>query len=174
MFMRESIDHYHKQAVDTGARIVHACGFDSIPSDLTVHALYRRVAADGEGEMTDTTLVVRKMAGGLSGGTVASITDVVRAMSSDPETRRRLEDPYTLTTDRSAEPEFGPQPDFPWRRGRQIAPELDGFWTAGFMMAATNTRFAIVAGRASRFTAKRASDPFDSSRTAPSGLASWL
>lgn len=32
MFVRNSIDQYHKQAVDTGARIVHACGFDSIPS----------------------------------------------------------------------------------------------------------------------------------------------
>lgn len=140
MFMRESIDRYHKQAVDTGARIVHACGFDSIPSDLSVYALYRRAAADGEGELADTTFVVRKMAGGLSGGTVASIIDVVRAVSGDPETRRLLEDPYTLTTDRAAEPEFGPQPDYPWRRGRQIAPELDGIWTAGFMMASTNTR----------------------------------
>ncbi len=35
MFIRESIDLYHKQAIDTGARIVHSCGFDSIPSDLT-------------------------------------------------------------------------------------------------------------------------------------------
>ncbi len=82
MFMRDSIDHYHKQAVDTGARIVHACGFDSIPSDLTVYALYRRAAEDAEGELTDTSFVVRKMVGGLSGGTVASITDVVRAASS--------------------------------------------------------------------------------------------
>ena len=42
LFVRESIDLYHKQAIDTGARIVHSCGFDSIPSDLTVYALYRR------------------------------------------------------------------------------------------------------------------------------------
>ena len=34
MFIRETIDLYHKQAADTGARIVHCCGFDSIPSDL--------------------------------------------------------------------------------------------------------------------------------------------
>ena len=47
MFIRDSIDLYHKQAVDTGARIVHACGFDSIPSDLSVYALYRRAADDG-------------------------------------------------------------------------------------------------------------------------------
>lgn len=140
MFMRESIDEYHKQAVDTGARIVHACGFDSIPSDLSVYALYRRVTDDGTGELADTTFVVRKLAGGLSGGTIASITDVVRAASGDPETRRLLEDPYTLTPDRAAEPELGSQPDYPWRRGRQIAQELDGTWTSGFLMASTNTR----------------------------------
>lgn len=140
MFMRESIDEYHKQAVDTGARIVHACGFDSIPSDLSVYALYRRVTDDGTGELADTTFVVKKLAGELSGGTIASITDVVRAASADPETRRLLEDPYTLTPDRAAEPELGSQPDYPWRRGRQIAQELDGTWTSGFLMASTNTR----------------------------------
>lgn len=140
MFMRESADQYHKQAIDTGARIVHACGFDSIPSDLTVYALYKRATDDNEGELCDTSFVVRRMAGGLSGGTIASLTDVVRAASGDRETRRRLEDPYTLTTDRAAEPEFGAQPDYPWRRGNQIAPELDGIWTSGFLMASTNTR----------------------------------
>ena len=56
MFIRESIDLYHKQAVDTGARIVHSCGFDSIPSDLTVYALHRRAAEDGAGELGDTNL----------------------------------------------------------------------------------------------------------------------
>ncbi|HEX2213398.1 MAG TPA: saccharopine dehydrogenase NADP-binding domain-containing protein, partial [Mycobacterium sp.] len=70
-FIRESIDTYHKQAADTGARIVHSCGFDSIPSDLTVFALYRRAAEDQTGQLTDTNMVVRKFAGGVSGGTVA-------------------------------------------------------------------------------------------------------
>ncbi len=54
LFIRDSIDRYHKQAVDTGARIVHSCGFDSIPSDLTVFALYRRAQQDNAGELTDT------------------------------------------------------------------------------------------------------------------------
>jgi short subunit dehydrogenase-like uncharacterized protein len=139
-FMRESIDHHHKQAVDTGARIVHSCGFDSIPSDLTVYSLYRRIVDDDAGQMGDTTFVVRKMAGGLSGGTIASLTGVLRAMSSDAEVRRVMEDPYTLTTDRGAEPELGAQPDYPWRRGHEIAPELDGLWTTGFIMASVNTR----------------------------------
>ncbi|OCB34142.1 enoyl-ACP reductase [Mycobacterium malmoense] len=140
MFVRESIDSYHKQAADTGARIVHACGFDSVPSDLSVYALYRAARDDGAGELADTDLVVRSFSGGVSGGTVASMLEVLDAASRDPDARRQLADPYTLSTDRGAEPEIGPQPDLPWRRGRQIAPELTGVWTSGFVMAPYNTR----------------------------------
>jgi len=139
-FVRDSIDLYHKQAHDTGARIVHACGFDSIPSDLTVYALYRRAREDGAGELVGTDFVVRKFSGGLSGGTMASMVEVLDAVSRDADVRRQFADPYTLSPDRGAEPELGAQPDLRWRRGRQIAPELTGLWTAGFMMAPTNTR----------------------------------
>jgi short subunit dehydrogenase-like uncharacterized protein len=140
IFIRGSIDMHHKQAIDTGARIVHSCGFDSIPSDLTVYALYRRAAEDDAGQLTDTNMVVRSFVGGVSGGTVASLIELLRTASSDPEARRLMNDPYTLTPDRSAEPEFGAQPDVRWRRGREIAPELDGYWTGAFVMAAANTR----------------------------------
>ncbi len=78
LFIRESIDLYHKQAVDTGARIVHSCGFDSIPSDLTVFALYRQAERDGAGQLGDTNYVVRRFAGGLSGGTIASMIELLR------------------------------------------------------------------------------------------------
>ncbi len=139
-FVRDSIDLYHKQAVDTGARIVHACGFDSIPSDLTVYALYLRAREDDAGELTGTDFVVRSMSGGLSGGTIASGVEVLRTASSDPDARRQFADPYTLSPDRDSEPELGAQPDLQWHRGRQIAPELTGLWTAGFAMAPTNTR----------------------------------
>ena len=140
MFIRETIDLYHKQAADTGARIVHCCGFDSIPSDLSVYALYRAAQDDAAGELGDTNFVMRSFSGGVSGGTVASMVDVMQATSSDADLRRELADPYTLSTDRGAEPEVGPQPDLPWRRGRQIAPELAGHWTTGFVMASINTR----------------------------------
>jgi len=140
MFVRKSIDDFHKQAIDTGARIVHACGFDSIPSDISVFELYRRAAQDGTGSLMDTNFVLRGFSGGVSGGTVASMIEVFDASSSDPEIRRVLDDPYTLTPDRAAEPELGPQPDLPWRRGSDIAPELAGTWTTGFVMALYNTR----------------------------------
>jgi short subunit dehydrogenase-like uncharacterized protein len=139
-FVRESIDLYHKQAADTGARIVHSCGFDSIPSDLSVFALYRATQQDGAGELGETNFVVRSFRGGFSGGTIASMTEILRTASSDAELRRQLADPYTLTTDRGAEPEVGRQPDLPMRRGSRIAPELAGVWTAGFVMAPYNTR----------------------------------
>jgi trans enoyl reductase len=139
MFVRHSIDLYHKQAADTGARIVHACGFDSVPSDLNVYALYRKARDDGSGELGDTDYVVR-FSGGLSGGTIASGMEMMQTASSDPDARRQINDPYTLSPDRGAEPDLGRQPDLPWRRGRNIAPELGGMWTGGFVMAPYNTR----------------------------------
>ncbi|MDT5265548.1 MAG: hypothetical protein QOI90_2174, partial [Mycobacterium sp.] len=139
-FVRESIDRHHRQAIDSGARIVHSCGFDSIPSDLTVYALYKRVLEDSAGELGETNFVVRGFAGGLSGGTVASMMEVMSTASADPEARRLMNDPYTLTTDRAGEPDFGHQSDTPWRRGRDIAPELGGVWTGAFAMGAPNAR----------------------------------
>jgi short subunit dehydrogenase-like uncharacterized protein len=139
-FIRDSIEAYHKQAVDTGARIVHSCGFDSIPSDLTVYALYKRAQEDGTGELVDTDLVVRTFAGGVSGGTLASMVELLRTTSADPEARRAMNDPYTLSPDRAGEPELGGQPDIRWRRGGEIAPELGGIWTGAFAMAGPNTR----------------------------------
>ena len=137
MFIRDSIDLYHKQAVDTGARIVHACGFDSIPSDLSVYALYRRAVA-GRSRRIGRHRLRGAQDGRWTLRRHRRVDDGRRArhVRRCGSSRRLLEDPYTLTPDRGAEPELGPQPDLPWRRGRQIAPELDGIWTAGFMMAA--------------------------------------
>jgi len=141
-FVRRSIDAFHEQSVQSGARIVHSCGFDSVPSDLTVYALHRRVLADGAGELADTTFVLRaaNYAMGFSRGTVDTMFELMRAGWGDPETRRLLDDPYSLSPDRSAEPELGPQPDLPVRRGADIAPELKGLWMCGYLMALYNTR----------------------------------
>ena len=141
MFVRDSIDLYHKQAIDTGSRIVISCGFDSVPSDLNVYQLYRRAVGDGAGELTDTTLVLRSFNQlGASGGTVASLLGTMRTASGDAQARSIINDPYTFTTDRDAEPELGAQPDFAWRRGLRVAPELAGFWTGGFVMGPYNSR----------------------------------
>jgi short subunit dehydrogenase-like uncharacterized protein len=51
LFVRESISR-HDRARASGVRIVHSCGFDSVPSDLGVLMLQ-----EAGGEMSDTTLV---------------------------------------------------------------------------------------------------------------------
>ena len=82
------------------------------------HLAARRVVErDGAGQLLDTTMVVRTMVGGVSGGTTASMLEVLTASSRDPQLRRDLEDPYTLSPDRGAEPELGGQSDVRWRRG---------------------------------------------------------
>ncbi|AGB26948.1 hypothetical protein Mycsm_06844 (plasmid) [Mycobacterium sp. JS623] len=139
-FVRQSIDGHHKQAADNGVRIVHSCGFDSIPSDLNVYALHRRILDDDAGELGETTFVLRGYSGGFSGGTVGTMVELMQIGWGDPTMRRLLEDPYSLSPDRSAEPELGPQQDLPLRRGTDIAPELTGLWMCGYLMALYNTR----------------------------------
>jgi trans enoyl reductase len=141
IFVRKAIDQYHKQAIDTGARIVVSCGFDSIPSDLSVYLLHCRAVEDGTGELCDTNLVLRAFSQlGVSGGSVGTYLEGMRGASSDPEAHRLVKDPYTLTPDRGAEPELGPQRDFSRRRGRDLAPELAGYWTGAFVQGPYNSR----------------------------------
>ncbi|MFF0813786.1 saccharopine dehydrogenase family protein [Rhodococcus sp. NPDC003318] len=138
-FVRESIDRYHDAATASGARIVHSCGFDSIPSDLGVHVLHEQVAADGEGTLLDTTMVVTSFRGGVSGGTVDSMRGLVDAAKADKHIRTVMAQPYSLSPDAAAEPNVGRQPDAALVKGSDIAPGLKGV-TAPFAMGPVNTR----------------------------------
>lgn len=140
IFVHQSAAQHHRRAADTGARIVHACGADSIPSDLNVFALHRRAQSDATGTLTETVQVARTFALSMSGGSANTVVEVMRDTSRHPALRRAVHDPYTSSTDRAAEPELGPQPDFVFRRGGRIAPELDGRWAGAFVMAVGNNR----------------------------------
>lgn len=135
-FIRETIDRFHDTAAERGTRIVHACGFDSVPSDLGVLLLHEAARADDAGELEDTIGVVTSMRGGLSGGTLASMKGIVDDVRSDPGLRRLMLDPYALSPDRDREPRLGGERD-PMRPHR--IPEIDG-WVAPFVMAPFNTR----------------------------------
>ena len=102
LFMRDTIERFDAPAKETGARIVHSCGFDSIPSDIGVLALH-----EAAGELADTTLVLRRVKGGVSGGTLASLKGTVDEVKGDRSLARVLGDPYALSPDRDAEPELG-------------------------------------------------------------------
>ncbi|MEV4345327.1 saccharopine dehydrogenase NADP-binding domain-containing protein [Actinoplanes sp. NPDC049596] len=139
LFARQSIDDNHEAARASGARIVHSCGFDSIPSDLGVHVLHQAVRADGAGELTDTAMVVTSLRGGVSGGTIDSLRHQLDTIKRDPAKRRIAGGPYSLSPDRAAEPSLGRQSDIATVRGDQVDPSLRGT-LAPFFMASYNTR----------------------------------
>jgi short subunit dehydrogenase-like uncharacterized protein len=136
LFIRESIDRYHSVAAGNGARIVHCCGFDSIPSDLGVLLLHHAARADDAGDLEDTTLVVTALRGGVSGGTLASGMGQWDEMRASAQARRLVEDPYALSPDRGAEPDLGDQNDLGWARHDAGL----GIWAGPFIMAGLNTR----------------------------------
>ena len=131
LFMRETIERFDARAKASGARIVHNCGFDSIPSDIGVLVLH-----EAAGELTDTTLVVRRIRGGVSGGTLASLKGTVDEIKKDRSLMKVLGDPYALSPDRDGEPELGDEADL---RGAEQSEEL-GTWLGPFVMASVNTR----------------------------------
>jgi short subunit dehydrogenase-like uncharacterized protein len=136
LFIRESIDRCHDVAAGTGSRIVHCCGFDSIPSDLGVLLLHGAACADDAGDLQDTTLVVTALKGGVSGGTLASMMGQQQEVAASAERRRVVEDPYALSPDRGAEPDLGAERDLEWVR---YDGDL-GMWVGPFVMAGINTR----------------------------------
>lgn len=133
LFVRELVERCHERARASGARIVVSCGFDSVPSDLAVHLLRQRALADGAGDLGDTTLRVRRLAGGLSGGTIDSMRLQLRRAADDPTLRPVLADPAALSGGAPAEPG---QPDV-WVPFRDAE---TGEWDAPFVMAGYNSR----------------------------------
>ena len=95
-WVREMIDRFHDDAVEAGVRIVHSCGFDSIPADLAT-LLAQSFAVEEFGAPCDLVRVyLEEGRGGVSGGTLASAVELFRAASTDPLTQQTLRNPYSL------------------------------------------------------------------------------
>ncbi len=136
VFMRQSIDVADEPARASGARIVHACGFDSVPSDVATFLLAQHARDHDLGTLGDTTLVVRAMRGGVSGGTIDTLRTTVDLARRDRDARRIVLDPHALSPDLAREPDLGPERD---AVGVEFDPALGG-WLAPFVMATVNTR----------------------------------
>lgn len=133
-WMRKMIDQFQSAAEKSGARIVHSCGFDSIPSDIGVWFLQRE-AKKMHGEVcTDIKMLVKAIKGGASGGTFASMMNALEEGRRDRNIARVLVDPYSLNPEGQREgPDGGDQ------RGVEYHND-SGAWTAPFVMAAVNNR----------------------------------
>ena len=133
-WIRRMIDQHHETAALNGARIVFTCGFDCIPSDLGTWFLQREAMADGGPPCEHVKYRVVDFAGGMSGGTIASMMEMMEEAGSDPEVRRVMAAPYSINPkgERSG-------PD----GAESLAPAYDEDfqqWTAPFVMGAIDTK----------------------------------
>ncbi len=133
-FMHRMIDAHSDAARDSGARIVHCCGFDSIPSDLGVMVLQDEAERRFGKPMERVGLRVKAARGGLSGGTFASMLNIVESARADEDVARVVKNPYALCP-----PEHRKGPRQPYINGPKFDDELE-CWMAPFIMAAINTR----------------------------------
>jgi len=132
-WMRAMIDQHDATARATGARIVHACGFDSIPSDLGALLAQDQMMTRHGRPAERVTAYYGSMSGGVSGGTLASALAIAEA-SKDRAVRRALANPYGLDPDPTAP--MPPAPDetrIRWDAERRT-------FTMPFVMAPSNTR----------------------------------
>ena len=133
-WMRKMIDRHQSQAEASGARIVHACGFDSIPSDIGVWFLQQESIRRFGKPSERVSLVVRAMRGGFSGGTAASLLNAVEEGRKDREIARILTHPYSLNP-----PDQRNGPDGRDQLGSRYD-EDHAVWTCPFVMALINMR----------------------------------
>ena len=133
-WIRRMIRTYEDVAKRSGARIVHCCGFDSLPSDLGVHYLQQQ-AQERFGQPCQTIhMRVRGAKGGASGGTIASVMNMAREASADKDVLRQLANPFSLCPD-----DFTGNPRQTDLKGIKYDADVSA-WVAPFFMAAINTR----------------------------------
>jgi short subunit dehydrogenase-like uncharacterized protein len=136
-WMRKMIDAHQAEAERTGARIVHACGMDSIPSDIGVFFL-QRAARERHGKpCAHISMRVKAMKAGFSGGTAASFVHAMEEGKRDPSIGRFMTEPYCLNPEGRRR---GPDP--PDRMmPLEVAYDADlKAWTMPFFMGPMNSK----------------------------------
>ena len=166
-WMRRMIDAHQGTAEASGARIVHTCGFDSIPSDLGVLFLQNAMLEKHGVPACHVKYRVAGASGTFSGGTVASLINVMEEASRDRALRKLLADPYALN------PQGAPRGSDRNDQTGAIYDEDFERWTLPFVMAAINTR---VVRRSNALMDHRYGEDFryDEAMLAPAGQGALI
>jgi short subunit dehydrogenase-like uncharacterized protein len=133
-WMSQTIRDYQDVVAASGARFVHTCGFDSIPSDLAVYYTQQAMKQKNSSFASRVKARVGKFSGGAIGGTIASMMVMMEQISKDASIRQELENPYSLNP---AGEQSGPDG---LDDNRALYDEDFGQWTSPFVMAAVNAR----------------------------------
>ena len=136
-WIRRMIQTYETLAQQSGARIVHCCGFDSIPSDLGVYYLQQYAQTHFDQPCEQVKMRVKAAQGGLSGGTVASILNVVKEASENPALQKERMNSYSLCPGNGAAA-HSPPPLIPVQHDEAFQE-----WITPFVMAEVNTRIVL-------------------------------
>ncbi len=133
-WIRKMLNRYEAVAQQSGARIVNCCGFDSVPSDMGVYFLQQQAQRQWQAPATQVKMRVKTIKGGASGGTVASMMNLVQEAMADPVVRQELINPYSICP---------PRDGVSVRQHAVKSAEYDAdfaSWLAPFVMAAINER----------------------------------
>ena len=126
-WIREMIDLHHKEASTKGVRIIPACGYDSIPSDLGTFFASSRIK-----EPIKRIESFHAGQGGISGGT----TETGFSMG-DLKLGKKMNDPFVLNPENSVskEQKLLSSDSIGLKKNSLIKS-----WTGPFIMAVSNTR----------------------------------
>lgn len=136
-WMRAMIDAHEAKARETGARIVHSCGHDSIPSDLGVQFLQEAAHTRYGQPCRRVATRVTRMKGGFSGGTAASFLNAMRLRETDPNFDLLSRDPYALCPEGQRDGPDGPDRMMPI----EVTWDADlKAWTKPYFMGPMNSK----------------------------------
>jgi short subunit dehydrogenase-like uncharacterized protein len=133
-WMARVIPQYQQAAEDSGARIVHTCGFDSVPFDMGNWFLQQEMFKRHGVYAQQVKGRVGRNRGAASGGTIASILNMMEEARADPSVRHQVADPYVLYPAHLPAGQDGAD-----QTSAKYDPDF-GQWTSPFIMAAINTR----------------------------------
>jgi len=132
-WIRKIVDTYHQEAKNKKIRIVNSCGFDSIPSDIGVYFIHKNLP-DVNIKLDNISMRLSGFKGSLSGGTYASMNNIITEASKDSHVRKILTNPYGLNPEGQR---TGPDK----RDLNKVKYDEDSkSWIAPFMMAGINTK----------------------------------
>ena len=133
-WIRDIIDNYHTKALKNKVKIIHACGFDSIPSDIGVFYAQKKMMEDMGKYANKISMRVSAMKGGVSGGTIFSFLNILDQTRKSKTIRKIVNNPHGLC----------PTVDFfdsnEADLKKIIYDNTSKTWIGPFVMASINTR----------------------------------
>lgn len=133
-WMRRMIDQHQAAATAAGAKIVHTCGFDSIPSDMGVYFMQQEIIKQTGKPAKSISMRVKAMKGGMSGGTYASMSVMKEEAQKDKSIYKILTNPYSLNPDGERS---GPDKK---DLAKVVYDDTSKSWIIPFIMAGINTK----------------------------------